>query len=76
MPAGFNFSLIGLSMSRIEKRLHEVMDPACDVSRFLEVASRIYVDAVVNQIAPVKKGAPEYSTTGVATSMATRSRKR
>ena len=60
MPEGFYFSLIGLSMSRIEQRLNEVMDPDCDVPAFLEVASRIYIDAVLNNVAPVKAGARDF----------------
>ena len=60
MPEGYYFTLIGLSMARIEKRLVEVMDSQCDIKEFLEVASRIYVDAVVNEVAPVKPGAAEF----------------
>ncbi len=60
MPDGFYYSLIGQSMKRIEARLHEVMDPACDVPQFLEVASRVYVERVVNMIAPVKPHAREF----------------
>lgn len=60
MPDGYYFSLIGLSMARIEQRLLEVMDPDCDVHGFLEVAGRIYTDAVVKEVAPVKPGAREF----------------
>lgn len=60
MPAGFYYSLIGQSMKRIETRLREVMDPACDIPQFLEVASRIYIDRVVNMVAPVKPHARKF----------------
>jgi HAD superfamily hydrolase (TIGR01509 family) len=60
MPPGFYFSLIGQSMVRIEERLHEVMDPACDVAAFLEVANRVYHDAILNGEVPMKQGAPEF----------------
>ena len=54
MPPGFYFTLIGQSMARIEERLHEVMDPACDVEAFLKVANRVYHDAIVRGAVPVK----------------------
>ena len=57
MPPGFYFTLIGQSMAMIERRLHEVMDPACDVAAFLEVANRVYHDAILNEAVPVKDGA-------------------
>jgi HAD superfamily hydrolase (TIGR01509 family) len=59
MPPGFYDSLIGQSMARIRERLMEVMDPACDVDAFLEVASRIYTEAVTGPSLPLKKGARE-----------------
>jgi HAD superfamily hydrolase (TIGR01509 family) len=59
MPPGFYDSLIGQSMARIRERLIEVMDPACDVDAFLEVASRIYTEAVTGPALPLKKGARE-----------------
>jgi HAD superfamily hydrolase (TIGR01509 family) len=59
MPPGFYFTLIGQSMRRIEERLHEVMDPECDVAAFLGVANRVYHDAIVNADVPLKDGAPE-----------------
>ena len=60
MPDNFYYTLIGQSMKRIEARLHEVMNPACDIREFLEIASRIYIDRVVNMIAPVKPLAREF----------------
>ncbi|MEX0326264.1 MAG: HAD family hydrolase [Puniceicoccaceae bacterium] len=59
MPSGFYFTLIGQSMSRIEERLHEVMDPACDVEAFLKIANRVYHEAIVEGNVPVKEGAAE-----------------
>ncbi|MEX0332071.1 MAG: HAD family hydrolase [Puniceicoccaceae bacterium] len=59
MPDGFYFTLIGQSMSRIEERLHEVMNPACDVEGFLKIANRVYDEAIVEGTVPLKEGAAE-----------------
>lgn len=57
MPEGFYFTLIGQTMPLIERRLVEVMDPACDIAAFLAVASRHYNHAILDQPIPVKQGA-------------------
>ncbi len=60
MPEGFYYSLIGQSMRCIEKRLHEVMDPACDVSGFMREAGRIYTGALAGGEVPVKEHARDF----------------
>lgn len=60
MPEGCYHSLIGLSMARIRERLQVVMDPDCDVDAFLEVAGRLYTEALMNAPVPVKPGAEAF----------------
>jgi HAD superfamily hydrolase (TIGR01509 family) len=59
MPDGFYFTLIGQAMPLIERRLVEVMDPACDIAGFLAVANRHYDHALTSEPVPVKDGAAE-----------------
>jgi HAD superfamily hydrolase (TIGR01509 family) len=59
MPEGFYFTLIGQAMPLIERRLIEVMDPACDIAAFLAVANRHYDHALTSEPVPVKEGAAE-----------------
>ncbi len=60
MPEGYYHTLIGQSMTSIEQRLYEVMDSSCDIQEFLRVATRVYMDAVVKDVVPVKSGAREF----------------
>lgn len=57
MPEGFYFTLIGQAMPLIERRLAEVMDPACDIAAFLAVSNRHYDHALTSEPIPVKQGA-------------------
>ncbi|MFO7723974.1 MAG: HAD family phosphatase [Oceanipulchritudo sp.] len=57
MPEGYYFTLIGLALPLIEERLAGVMAPDCDIRAFLEVANRIYRNALEEERIPVKKGA-------------------
>ena len=59
MPEGFYFSLVGQSIGH-RQRLVEVMDPACDIDAFLEVANRIYHSAILENPVPVKPGAAAF----------------
>lgn len=60
MPAGFYATLIGQSMSAIQVRLREVMDPRCDVQKFLDVAERIYRSSLEALPVPLKPGAMDF----------------
>lgn len=57
MPPGFYYTLIGLSIPRIEERLAEVMDPACDTAQFIAVAKSLYAEALEQDRVPLKTGA-------------------
>lgn len=57
MPPGFYYTLIGLSMPLIHKRLTDVMDPACDTQQFISIAKARYAEALNEDRVPLKTGA-------------------